>query len=59
LTGRFEFRDLPPGQYWLAADARNVFDEAWDSAVLLQLSRSARRIVLGPGQALIQDLTVR
>ncbi len=59
LTGRFEFRGLPPGQYWLATDAREVLDEAWDSAVLLQLSRSARRIVLGPGQALIQDLTVR
>ena len=59
LTGRFEFRGLPPGQYWLAADARDVFDEAWDSAVLVQLSGSARRIVLGPGQALTQDLTVR
>ena len=59
LTGRYEFRGLPPGTYHLAVDSSGLFDEEWDSAVLLQLSRSARRIVLGSGQALVQDLTVR
>ena len=59
LTGRYEFRGLPAGQYFLVVDSGGLFDDAWDSGVLVQLSRSARRIVLGPGQALSQDLTGR
>jgi Carboxypeptidase regulatory-like domain len=58
-AGRFEFQGIPPGHYWIVADPGGVFDESWDSATLLQLSRSARRIELGPGQTLVQDLTAR
>jgi hypothetical protein len=59
LTGRYEFRGLPPDTYQLAVDSAGLFDDAWEPAVLVQLSQSARRIELGPGQALNQDLTTR
>jgi protocatechuate 3,4-dioxygenase beta subunit len=56
LAGRYEFQGLPAGPYLIALDSSGLTDEAWDLTVLVQLSPSARRIVLGTGQTVEVEL---
>jgi protocatechuate 3,4-dioxygenase beta subunit len=58
-TGRYDFHGLLPGPYLIAVDATGVIDDSWDVTALMQLSPSARRIVLGPGQTMELELTRR
>ena len=57
--GRFAFRDLPPGEYLLAA-LTDLDPAAWlDPAFLEQVAPSAVKVTLGEGQRLAQDLRIR
>jgi hypothetical protein len=57
--GGFMFRDLPPGEYFLAALADVDQDEWQDSAFLSQvIAAGAARIELAEGQARVQDLRI-
>jgi hypothetical protein len=57
--GRFSFRDLPPGEYFLAA-LSDVDQEEWqDPAFLVQVTAAgAVRIDLAEGQSKVQNLRV-
>jgi hypothetical protein len=59
LAGRYEFPGLPPGSYLVAVNSSGLTGEAWDVTVLVQLSLSARRIVLGTGQTAEVELRPR
>ena len=57
--GRFAFRDLPPGQYFVAALSDVDQDEWQDAAFLSQVtSAGAVRIDLAEGQSRVQDLRI-
>ena len=57
--GRFAFRDLPPGQYFVAALSDVDQDEWQDAAFLSQVtSAGAVRIDLAEGQSRVQDLKI-
>jgi uncharacterized protein (DUF2141 family) len=57
--GRFVFRDLPPGEYFLAALSDVDQDEWQDEAFLSQVTAAgAARIALAEGQSRVQDLKI-
>lgn len=57
--GRFAFRDLPPGQYFVAALSDVDQDEWQDAAFLSQVTTAgAVKIDLAEGQSRVQDLRI-
>lgn len=57
--GRFTLRNLPPGEYLLASVLDLEPGALYDTAFLQQLSTSAMRISVQPGEKKVQDLRVR
>jgi hypothetical protein len=55
-AGRFEVRDLPPGEYFMAAVAEISSDDLTTGTFFEQLAPAAIRVVLGEGEQRIQNL---
>lgn len=56
--GSFSFRNLPPGDYFVAALTRLSQTDTRDPPFLEGIALSALKISLGEGQRLVQDLQV-
>jgi uncharacterized protein (DUF2141 family) len=57
--GKFEFRNLRPGSYWLALVTDLEQDEWMDPPVMRQLLGAAVSVIVGEGEKKVQDLRVR
>jgi hypothetical protein len=57
-SGRWNLRDLPPGEYLLAALTDLAPDELSDATFLEQLVPSALKVVLADGENKVQDLRI-
>jgi hypothetical protein len=57
--GRFIFRGLPPGDYFLGALTDVQPGEWYDPTFLQQLAASAIRVTLGEGEKKVQDIRVK
>jgi len=56
--GRFTFKGLAPGEYYLAAVTDVSPAEAADPAFLEQVALSAIKVTVGPGEKRTQDLKI-
>jgi hypothetical protein len=57
--GSFEFRDLPAGEYFLAATRGRPTDDEWSRAEFLQeLASAALRVQIRDGEHTVQDFLV-
>jgi hypothetical protein len=57
--GRFVFRDLPPGEYFLAALSDVDQDEWQDAAFLAEVvAAGVARLALGEGERKVHDLRI-
>ncbi len=57
-AGRYVFRDLPPGNYQLAAVTDMTSDNLVDSAFLENLTSAAVAVALGEGEQKTQDFSI-
>jgi uncharacterized protein (DUF2141 family) len=58
-TGKFEFRNLRPGSYWLALVTDLEQDEWLDPSIMRQLVDAAVSVTIAEGEKKVQDLRVK
>jgi hypothetical protein len=56
--GHFEFQDLPPGEYYLAAVTDLAPDDVRDAEFLAQAVGTAIRVTIGEGEQKVQNLRI-
>jgi len=57
--GKFIFKNLPPGDYLLAAVTEVEQGQWFDPAFLAQLVDASAKITLGDGEKKVQDIRIR
>ena len=58
-SGRFNFTNLPPGRYRLAAASDVERDQWLDPAFLGELAGSATPVTIGAGERVVQDVRIK
>ena len=59
LDGKYQMRNVPPGEYFLIASSDVEQGQWFDPAFLQRASQGALRITVGDGEKKAQDLTVK